>query len=201
MYPGSMLSTIVARVLPESSSGRAIGELVSQQTAAYNEAVTRLNRGIFIPKRSSRTNPRGFNKLLTEWRHEEPYRRRIPYSNHQAGWEQAWEANERMREESARRLSRIARFHEEGEPVKKRDARQHRRTLAHRERKIIRPSPSLKGGCSKPRATRSRWTTDATVLPSRPPLKTWICLISEACSSFPGTTTPRGYPSKSGNTL
>ena len=103
-----MLSTIVARVLPESSSGMAIRELVSQQTAAYNEAVTRLNRGIFIPKRSSRTNPRGFNKLLTEWRHEEPYRRRIPYSNH-AGWEQAWEANERMREESARRLSRIAR--------------------------------------------------------------------------------------------
>ena len=135
MYPGSMLSTIVARVLPEPSSGRAIRELVSQQTAAYNEAVTRLNRGIFIPKRSSRTNPRGFNKLLTEWRHEEPYRRRIPYSIHQAGWEQAWEANERMREESARRLSRIAGFHEEGEPVKKRDAKQHRRTLAHRERK------------------------------------------------------------------
>ena len=130
-----MLSTIVARVLPEPSSGRAIGELVSQQSAAYNEAVTRLNRGIFIPKRSSRTNPKGLNKLLTEWCHEETYRRRIPYSIHQAGWEQAWEANERMREESARRLSRIARCHEEGKPVKKRDAKPHRRTLAHRERK------------------------------------------------------------------
>jgi hypothetical protein len=130
-----MLSTIIARVPPDPSSSRAIGELCSQQTAAYNEAVTRLNRSVSIAKRSSKKNSRGFNKLLTEWRHEEPYRRRIPYSIHQAGWEQAWEANERMREESARRLRRIARCHAEGKPVKKRDAKQHRRTLAHRERK------------------------------------------------------------------
>ena len=135
-----MLSTIVARVLPDESSSKAIGELLSEQTAAYNEAVTRLNRGISIPKRSRQANSRGFNRLLTQWRHEEPHRRRIPYSIHQTGWEQAWEANERMREEAARRLRRIARCQAEGKPIKKRDAKQHRRTLAHRERKS---NPSL----------------------------------------------------------
>ena len=51
-----MISTMVARVLPAPPSSRAIGELVSQQTTAYNEAVTRLNRGISIPKRSSKKN-------------------------------------------------------------------------------------------------------------------------------------------------
>ena len=100
-----MLSTIVARVLPDPSSSRAIGELVSQQTAAYNEAVICLNRGIAIPKRSSKKNSRGFNQLLIKWRHEEPYRRRIPYNIHQTGWEQAWQANERMRDDATRRLS------------------------------------------------------------------------------------------------
>ena len=135
-----MLSTIVARVLPDTCSSRAIGELLSQQTAAYNEAVTHLNRGLFIPKRSGRENPRGFNKLLTEWRHDEPHHGLVPYSIHQAGWEQAWEANERMREEATRRLRRIAKCELEGKPIKKRDARQHRRTLAHRSRK---GNPSL----------------------------------------------------------
>ena len=130
-----MLSTIVARVLPDPSSSRAIGELVSQQTSAYNEAVTRLNRGISIPKRSSKKDSRGFNQLLTKWRHEEPYRRHIPYSIHQTGWEQGWEANEKMRDDATRRINRIARCHAEGKPVKKRDAKQHRRTLALRDRK------------------------------------------------------------------
>ena len=130
-----MLSTIVARVLPDLSSSRAIGELVSQQTAAYNGAVTRLNRNISIPKRSRKMNPRGFNQLLTKWRHEETYRRRVPYSIHQTGWEQAWEANERMRGRCNRRLRRIVRCLAEGKPVKRRDAKQHRRTLAHRGRK------------------------------------------------------------------
>ena len=65
---------------------------------------------------------------------------RVPYSIHQAGWEQAWEANERMREATLRRQRRIARCQAEGKPVKKRDAKQHRRTLAPRHRKS---NPSL----------------------------------------------------------
>ena len=78
---------------------------------------------------------RGFNQLLTKWRHEEPYRRHIPYSIHQTGWEQDWEGNEKMRDDATRRINRIARCHAEGKPVKKRDAKQHRRTLALRDRK------------------------------------------------------------------
>ena len=64
----------------------------------------------------------------------------MPYSIHQDGWEQAWEANERMRDQAALRRRRIERAQAQGQPPKKRDVRQHRRTLAHRRRK---GNPSL----------------------------------------------------------
>ena len=130
-----MTTTLTARLLPNPVASRAIGELLCQQSAAYNEAVSNLNRGITIPKRSTRKNPNGFNVLLTQWHRKEQHRRTVPYSIHQAGWEQAWEANQRMREEAAARRRRIARCQAEGRPIRKRDARQHRRTLAYRERK------------------------------------------------------------------
>ena len=90
----------------------------------------------------------------------------------------------------------------------------HQGRLAEAFRGVVEPAPWVAEGelpvrkegvqviaaGSKPRATPSRWSIDTTALPSRPPLNTWICLISEACNSFPGTITPRGYPSKSGNT-
>ena len=133
-----MLSTIVTSVLPDAATNRAIGELLCQQTAAYNEAVALLNRGITIRKRSTRKEPHGFNNLLTRWRHRQPFLRKVPYSIHQIGWEQAWEANARMRDQAALRHRRIERA--QGHPLKKRDTRQHRRTLAHRRRK---DNPSL----------------------------------------------------------
>ena len=75
-----MLSTIVTSVLPDAATNRAIGELLCQQTAAYNEAVALLNRGITIRKRSTRKEPHGFNNLLTRWRHRQPFLRKVPYS-------------------------------------------------------------------------------------------------------------------------
>ena len=135
-----MLSTIVTSVLPDAATNRAIGELLCQQTAAYNETVSLLNRGITIRKRSTRKEPHGFNNLLTRWRHGQPFLRKVPYSIHQTGWEQAWEANERMRDQSTLRHRRIKRAQAQGQSPKKRDTRQHRRTLAHRRRK---DNPSL----------------------------------------------------------
>ena len=139
-YNGHMLTTVVTPVLPNSATSRAIGELTCQQTTAYNEAVALLNRGITIHKRSTRKEPHGFNNLLTKWRHTQPFLRKVPYSIHQTGWEQAWEANERMRDQSTLRRKRIERAQTHGQHPKKRDTRQHRRTLAHRHRK---DNPSL----------------------------------------------------------
>ena len=135
-----MLFTICTPVLPNQGTSRAIGELTCQQTAAYNRAVALLNRGITIRKRSTRKEPRGFNKLLTDWRHQQKFLRKVPYSIHQDGWEQAWEANERMRNEARLRHKRIERAQDLGKAPKKRNVRQHRRTLTHRRRK---DNPSL----------------------------------------------------------
>ena len=114
--------------------------MTCQQTTAYNEAVALLNRGTTIRKRSTRKEPHGFNNLLTKWRHTQPFLRKVPYSIHQTGWEQAWEANERMRDQSTLRRKRIERAQTHGQHPKKRDTRQHRRTLAHRHHK---DNPSL----------------------------------------------------------
>ena len=135
-----IIITVVTPVLPNSATSRAIGELTCQQTTAYNEAVALLNRGTTIPKRSTRKEPHGFNNLLTRWLHTRPFLRKVPYSIHQTGWEQAWEANERMRNQSTLRRKRIERAQTHGQPPKKRDTRQHRRTLEYRRRK---DNPSL----------------------------------------------------------
>ena len=104
-----MLSTICTPVLPDPVASQTIGELICQQTAAYYEAVTLLNRCITIRKRSTRKEPYWFNNLLTRWRHGRPIIRNVPYSIHQDGWEQAWEANERMRDQAALGRRRIER--------------------------------------------------------------------------------------------
>ena len=129
------ISTKTARIIHDPDTSRVIGELICAQTEAYNAAVAILNRGITIPKRSSKKSPKGFNKLLTKWRHEKPYRKNVPYSIHQAGWEQAWEANERMRDQAEQRNLRAEKREEDDNPPLKRDAKQHRRTLAYRTRK------------------------------------------------------------------
>lgn len=135
-----MLTTICTPVLPDPATSQAIGDLLCQQTASYNEAVALLNRGITIRKRSTKKEPHGFNNLLTKWRHQETHLRKVPYSIHQAGWEQAWEANEQMRQQAALRRRRLEHAQSQGRPPKKRDTRPHRRTLAHRRRK---DNPSL----------------------------------------------------------
>ena len=123
-----MLTTICTPVLPDPATSQAIGELLCQQTAAYNEAVALLNRGINIRKRSTKKEPYGFNKLLTKWRRHESHTRKVPYSIHQTGWEQAWEANERMQQQAALRHRRLEYALSQGSAPKKRDTRQHRRT-------------------------------------------------------------------------
>ena len=135
-----MLTTICTPVLTDPDASQAIGALLSQQTAAYNQAVTLLNLGLTIRKRSTKKEPHGFNNLLTKWRHQEAHLRKVPYSIHQAGWEQAWEANERMRQQATLRRRRLEHAQSQGRAPKKRDTRQHRRTLAHRRRK---GNPSL----------------------------------------------------------
>lgn len=135
-----MIATICTPVLPNPATSQAIGDLLGQQTAAYNQAVTLLNRGITIRKRSNKKEPHGFNNLLTKWRHQEPHLRKVPYSIHQASWEQAWEANEQMRQQAELRRRRLEHAQSKGRTPKKRDTRPHRRTLAHRRRKA---NPSL----------------------------------------------------------
>ena len=131
------LKTIHARVLHDPDTSQAIGDLTGCQTEAYNGAVTLLNRAIRIPKRSTTKNPRGFNRLLTRWRNDKdhPHRGNVPYSVHQTAWEQAWEANQRMGEQADERAQRIAYRIQNDLPLRKRDTRPHRRTLALRHRK------------------------------------------------------------------
>lgn len=135
-----MIATICTPVLPDPATSQTIGDLLGQQTAAYNQAVSLLNRGITIRKRGTKKEPHGFNNLLTHWRHQEAHLRKVPYSIHQASWEQAWEANERMRQQADLRRRRLAHAQSQGRAPKKRDTRQHRRTLARRRRK---DNPSL----------------------------------------------------------
>ena len=130
-----MLSTIITPTLYDPKVSATIGQLSCHQSDAYNQAVTLLNRAISIPKRSSKKDPRGLNKPMTLWRNQETHRKTVPYSVHQTGWEQAWEANEKLRANTIARNQRIQKCLAEGKPIKKRDAKEHRRTLGIRTRK------------------------------------------------------------------
>ena len=119
----------------DPANSRAIGYQATQQNAAYNHAADVLNREPELPKRSGRNHPDALNKRITAWRQSNSQKAHAPYYIHQQGAEEAWEANQRMRQAREGRLERIAQAITDGEEPKHRDTRPHRRTLVHRSRK------------------------------------------------------------------
>ena len=125
------------------ANSRAIGYYATQQNAAYNAAADVLNQEPDLPKRSGRHHPDALNKRITAWRQRNRQQTDAPYYIHQQGAEEAWEANQRMRQARDDRQQRIARAIANGEEPKQRDIRPHRRTLAHRTRKHRRLSLTI----------------------------------------------------------
>ena len=119
----------------DPANSRAIGYHATQQNAAYNHAVDVLNREPELPKRSGKGKLDAMNKRITAWRQSNRQKADAPYYIHQQGAEEAWEANQRMRDAREERLERISEAIADGEEPKHRDARPHRRTLRHRSRK------------------------------------------------------------------
>ena len=131
-------TTVFVRLRNSPQTARVIGELAAQQRLAYNQAVNILNREPDIPMRASKGGSYGLNKRITGWRSEklaETCRKAAPYHIHQQGSEAAWLANERLRENRAERLEKVARAIEKGEEPHPKGVRPHRRTLKHRSRK------------------------------------------------------------------
>ena len=119
----------------DPDNSRAIGYHATQQNAAYNHAVDMLNREPDIPKRSGKSHPDTLNKRVTTWRQANRQKADAPYHIHQQGAEDAWEANQRMRDAREERLERVAQAIADDEEPKHRDVRPHRRTLWYRSRK------------------------------------------------------------------
>ena len=119
----------------DPANSRSIGYHATQQNAAYNYAVDVLNREPELPKRSGRNHPDALNKRITVWRQANRQTADAPYYIHQQGGEEAWEANQRMRDAREERFERISQAIADGEEPKNRDTRPHRRTLVHRSRK------------------------------------------------------------------
>ena len=130
-----MIRTLKFALRYDRANSRAIGYHATQQNAAYNHAVDVLNREPALPKRSGRNHPDALNKRITTWRQANRQKADAPYYIHQQGAEDAWEANQRMRDAREERLERLAQAIAAGEEPKHRDVRPHRRTLAHRPRK------------------------------------------------------------------
>ena len=138
-----MIRTLKFALRRDPASSRAIAYHATQQNAAYNHAVDVLNREPDLPKRSGKNAPDAMNKRITAWRQNNRQIADAPYHIHQQGSEQAWEANQRMQQSRTERLERIAQAIADGEEPKHRDARPHRRTLAHRSRKHSRLSLAI----------------------------------------------------------
>ena len=119
----------------DPANSRAIGYCATQQNAAYNHAVDVLNREPELPKRSGNGKPDAINKRITAWRQANRQMADAPYHIHQQGAEEAWEANQRLRDARETLLQRVADAIANDEEPKHRDMRPHRRTLAHRSRK------------------------------------------------------------------
>ena len=130
-----MIRTLKFALCRSAANSRIIGYHATQQNAAYNHAVDVFNREPELAKRSGKTTPVAVNKRITAWRQANRQSADAPYYIHQQGAEEAWEANQRMRQAREERLERIACAIENGEELKQRDARPHRRTLAYRSRK------------------------------------------------------------------
>ena len=123
------VETRIYRLHHDPQMSERIGYLASQQRLAYNIAAGILNRTPDIALRRSPRHPDGLLGQLTRWRHQDS-RAQAPYIVHQAGAQHAWMANDLMRQERKSRLARL----ENGSP-RSSDHRQHRRTLARRNRK------------------------------------------------------------------
>ena len=123
------VETKIYRLHYDPQTSERIGYLASQQRLAYNIAVNILNRTPAIALRRSPAHPEGLLGQITVWRHQDG-RAEAPYVVHQAGVQQAWMANDLMRQERKARLHRI-----ENGSARSSDHRQHRRTLARRSRK------------------------------------------------------------------
>ena len=123
------VETRIYRLHYDPHTSERIGYLTSQQRLAYNIAVSILNRTPAIVPRRSPAHPDGLLGQITVWRHQDG-RAEAPYIIHQAGAQQAWMANDLMRQERKARLHRI-----ENGSARSSDHRQHRRTLARRSRK------------------------------------------------------------------
>ena len=130
-----MIRTLKFALCYDLANSRAIGYHATQQSAAYNHAVDVLNREPDLPKRSCRNHPDALNKRVTSWRQANRQRSDAPYYIQQQGAEEAWEANQRMRDARGERLQRVADAIAAGEEPKHRDVRPHRRTLRYRSRK------------------------------------------------------------------
>ena len=130
-----MIRTLKFALHYQPANSQAIGYYATQQNAAYNAAVDVLNQEPDLPKRSGRHHPDALNKRITAWRQRNRQQTDAPYYIHQQGAEEAWEANQRMRQARDDRQQRIAQAIANGEEPKQRDIRPHRRTLAHRARK------------------------------------------------------------------
>ena len=131
----TMIRTLRFALRYDPANSGAIGYHATQQNAAYNHAVDVLNREPELPKRSGRNHPDALNKRITAWRQANRQKANAPYYIHQQGAEEAWEANQRMRDAREERLQRISQAIADGEEPKHRDVRPHRRTLRHRSRK------------------------------------------------------------------
>ena len=127
----------------DPTNSRAIGYLATQQNAAYNHAVDVLNREPELPKRSGKGKSDALNKRITAWRQANRQKADAPYHIHQQGAEDAWEANQRLRDSRETRLQRVADAIANDEEPKHRDVHPHRRTLAHRSRKRSRLTLSI----------------------------------------------------------
>ena len=138
-----MIRTLKFALRYDPANSRAIGYYATQQNTAYNAAVDVLNREPNLPKRSNQSCPDAINKRITAWRQDNRQQTQAPYYVHQEGGEQAWEANQRLQAARAERQERITRAEANGEEPKHRDARPHRRTLAHRTRKNSRLSLTI----------------------------------------------------------
>ena len=130
-----MIRTLKFALHYQPANSQAIGYYATQENAAYNAAVDVLNQEPDLPKRSGRHHPDALNKRITAWRQRNRQQTDAPYYIHQQGAEEAWEANQRMRQARDDRQQRIAQAIANGEEPKQRDIRPHRRTLAHRARK------------------------------------------------------------------
>ena len=138
-----MIRTLKFALLRDPDNSQAIGYYATQQNAAYNHAVEKLNREPGLPKRSGQGQPDAINKRITAWHQSNRRTADAPYHVHQEGGEQAWEANQRLQQSRNERLGRIAEAAANCVEPKPRDIRPHRRTLDHRSRKRSRLSLTI----------------------------------------------------------